>query len=160
MRSRETKNKVTIMLDIIIKVLLIMAVLFAFALPGFLLRKTNLVRSDSLYSVSNILLCFAQPMLIIQAFAVDPVAPTKETLLNFLWVLLFSFAALFLTFFAAKLVFLYKKLRVRGHPLRRYVHGRRQRGDDVHHRLQRCLQPAHLDARRLPHHAGQKRSLP
>ena len=82
-----------------------MAVLFAFALPGFLLRKTNLVRSDSLYSVSNILLCFAQPMLIIEAFAVDPVAPTKETLLNFLWVLLFSFAALFLTFFAAKLVF-------------------------------------------------------
>ena len=51
--------------DIIITVLLIMAVLFAFALPGFLLRKTNLVRSDSLYSVSNILLCFAQPMLII-----------------------------------------------------------------------------------------------
>ena len=103
------KNKVSIMLDIIIKVLLIMAVLFAFALPGFLLRKTNLVRSDSLYSVSNILLCFAQPMLIIEAFAVDPVAPTKETLLNFLWVLLFSFAALFLTFFAAKLVFLYKR---------------------------------------------------
>ena len=103
------KNKVSIMLDIIITVLLIMAVLFAFALPGFLLRKTNLVRSDSLYSVSNILLCFAQPMLIIEAFAVDPVAPTKETLLNFLWVLLFSFAALFLTFFAAKLVFLYKK---------------------------------------------------
>ena len=97
------------MLDIIITVLLIMAVLFAFALPGFLLRKTNLVRSDSLYSVSNILLCFAQPMLIIEAFAVDPVAPTKETLLNFLWVLLFSFAALFLTFFAAKLVFLYKR---------------------------------------------------
>ena len=97
------------MLDIVTTVLLIMAVLFAFALPGFLLRKTNLVRSDSLYSVSNILLCFAQPMLIIEAFAVDPVAPTKETLLNFLWVLLFSFAALFLTFFAAKLVFLFKK---------------------------------------------------
>ena len=47
------------MTDIIVKVLLIMLVLFAFAVPGFILKKTNLVRSDSLYSVSNILLCFA-----------------------------------------------------------------------------------------------------
>ena len=97
------------MVDIIVKVLLIMAVLFVFAVPGFVLRKTKLVSSESLSSISNILLCFAQPMLIIKAFAVDPVAPTGETLLNFLWVLLFSFAALFLTFFASKLVFLYKK---------------------------------------------------
>ena len=97
------------MTDIIVKVLLIMLVLFAFALPGFLLKKTGLVRSDSLYSVSNILLCFAQPLLIIKAFAVDPVAPTKETLLGFLWVLLFSVAAILLTFGAAKLVFLFMK---------------------------------------------------
>ena len=97
------------MLDIIVKVLLIMAVLFAFALPGFILRKCKLVSSESLSSLSNILLCFAQPMLIIKAFCIDPVSPTGETLLNFLWVLLFSFAALFLTFFASKLVFLYKK---------------------------------------------------
>ena len=72
------------MVQIIVKVLLIMLVLFAFAVPGFVLRKTNLVRSDSLYSVSNILLCFAQPMLIIQAFAVDPIAPSGGMLLNFL----------------------------------------------------------------------------
>ena len=97
------------MTDIIVKVLLIMLVLFAFALPGFLLKKTGLVRSDSLYSVSNILLCFAQPLLIIKAFAVDPVAPTKETLLGFLWVLLFSVAAILLTFGAAKLVFHFMK---------------------------------------------------
>ena len=97
------------MADIIIKVLLIMLVLFAFAVPGFILRKTGLVKSDSLYSISNILLCFAQPMLIIQAFAVDPIAPTEETLLNFLWVFLFSVAAILLTFGASKLVFLFMK---------------------------------------------------
>ena len=97
------------MTDIIIKALLIMAVLFAFAVPGYVLKKTNLVRSDSLYSISNVLLCFAQPMLIIQAFAVDPIPPTGETLLNFLWVFLFSVAAIFLTFFASKLCFLFMK---------------------------------------------------
>ncbi len=97
------------MVQIIVKVLLIMLVLFAFAVPGFVLRKTNLVRSDSLYSVSNILLCFAQPMLIIQAFAVDPIAPSGGTLLNFLWVFLFSVAAIFLTFGASKLCFLFMK---------------------------------------------------
>ena len=97
------------MVQIIVKVLLIMLVLFAFAVPGFILKKTNLVKADSLYSISNILLCFAQPMLIIQAFAVDPIAPSGETLLNFLWVFLFSVAAIFLTFFAAKLCFLFMK---------------------------------------------------
>lgn len=97
------------MVQIIVKVLLIMVVLFALAVPGFILRKTNLVHSDSLYSISNILLCFAQPMLIIQAFAVDPIAPTGETLLNFLWVFLFAVAAIFLTFFVSKLCFLFMK---------------------------------------------------
>lgn len=97
------------MLDIIVKVLLIMLVLFAFALPGFILKKTNLVRSDSLYSVSNILLCFAQPLLIVKAFAVDPVSPTNETLLNFLWVFLFSVAAIFLVFGASELCFMFMK---------------------------------------------------
>ena len=93
------------MVDIILKVLLIMLVLFAFALPGFILTKTGLVREDSLYSISNILLCFAQPLLIIKAFAVDPIAPTGETLLNFL----LSIAAIFLTFGASKLCFLFMK---------------------------------------------------
>ena len=97
------------MVQIVVKVLLIMLVLFAFAVPGFVLKKTNLVHSDSLYSVSNILLCFAQPMLIIQAFAVDPIPPTGATLLNFLWVFLFSVAAIFLTFGATKVCFLFMK---------------------------------------------------
>ena len=97
------------MVQIIVKVLLIMLVLFVFAVPGFILKKTNLVKADSLYSISNILLCFAQPMLIIQAFAVDPIAPTGNTLLNFLWVFLFAVAAIFLTFFVSKLCFLFMK---------------------------------------------------
>lgn len=95
--------------QIVVKVLLIMLVLLVFAVPGFILRKTNLVRSDSLYSISNILLCVAQPMLIVKAFAVDPVAPTGGVLLNFLWVFLFSAAALFLTWGAAELVFRFMK---------------------------------------------------
>ncbi len=94
---------------IIIKVLLIMTVLLVFAVPGFILRKRDLVKSDSMYSLSNILLCFAQPMLIIKAFAVNPVAPSKGMLLNFLYVFLFSTAMLGLTFVATKLLFPSKK---------------------------------------------------
>ncbi len=97
------------MTDIIVKVLLIMLVLLAFAVPGFVLRKTGHVHADSLYSVSNILLCFAQPMLIIKAFAVDPVPPDGATLLNFLWVFLFSVAAIFVTFGASELCFCFMK---------------------------------------------------
>ncbi len=95
--------------EIIIKVLLIMCVLFAFAVPGFALRKMNLVKSDSMYSFSNVLLCVAQPMLTIKSFAVNPLAPSGKLLLNMLYVLLFSFAALFATFLLAKLVFHYVK---------------------------------------------------
>ena len=95
--------------QIILKVLIIMLVLCVFAVPGIILRKTNLVRSDSLYSISNILLCVAQPALIVKAFAVDPIAPTGAVLLNFLWVFLFSVAALFLTWGAAELIFRFMK---------------------------------------------------
>ncbi len=97
------------MLDIIVKVLLIMSVLLIFALPGYILRKKELVKSESMYSLSNILLCFAQPMLIIKGFAVNPVPPSAKLLLNFLYVFLFSFAAMLLTFFFATLFFTSKK---------------------------------------------------
>lgn len=97
------------MTDILIKVLIIMLVLFFFVGAGFVLRRSKLVRSDSLYSISNILLAFSQPLLIIKAFTVDPVPPTGETLLNFLWVFLFSAAAVLVTFGVSKLVFLFMK---------------------------------------------------
>ncbi len=97
------------MTEIIVKVILIMSVLLVFAVPGFLLRKKDLVRPESIYSMSNILLCVCQPLLIIKAFAVNPIAPSKEVLLNFLWVFLISFAAIVLTFFAAKAFFRFDK---------------------------------------------------
>ena len=93
------------MTQIVTKTALILLVLFLFILPGFLLKKTGLVRADSLYSLANILLYLCQPMLSVKAFAVDPVAPTGTVYLNFLYVLLFSFAMLFLVFGASKLAF-------------------------------------------------------
>ncbi len=90
------------MIAIIVKVLLIMFVLIVFAVPGFLLRKKDLVKPESMYSLSNILLCVCQPMLIVKAFAVNPIPPTREVLLNFVYVFLFSFAAIVITFFIAK----------------------------------------------------------
>ena len=97
------------MTQIIVKVGLIMLVLLVFIVPGFILRKTGLVKSESLLSIANILLYLCQPMLSIKAFAVNPIAPTGGVLLNFLWVLLFSFAAILLTFGASKLVFCFMK---------------------------------------------------
>ncbi len=97
------------MIDIIVKVLLIMCVLLVFAVPGFLLRKKNLVKPESIYSLSNILLCVCQPLLIVKAFAVNPIPPSGKLLLNFLYVFLFSFAAIVLTFFVAKAFFHFDK---------------------------------------------------
>ncbi len=86
-----------------------MVVLIAFTLSGFLLRKTNLVKSDSLVALSNILLYLCQPVLSIKAFAINPIAPTGTVLLNFLYVALFSLAAMLITFGVSKLVFLFMK---------------------------------------------------
>ncbi len=93
------------MLDIVVKVLLIMCVMLAFAVPGFVLRKKNLVRTESMYSISNILLCVCQPILIIKAFAIDPITPSGKVLLNFLYVFGFSLAAMLLTFVVARWCF-------------------------------------------------------
>ena len=71
------------MLQIITKVCLIMLVLFAFAIPGFALKKTKLVSGESLLSLANILLYVCQPMLSVKAFAIDPIPVTGVVLLNF-----------------------------------------------------------------------------
>lgn len=97
------------MLRIMIKVCLIMLVLLAFAIPGFLLKKSKLVNGDSLLSLANILLYVCQPMLSVKAFAVNPIPVTTAVLLNFLWVFLLSFAALFLTLGASFLIFHFMK---------------------------------------------------
>ncbi len=93
------------MIDMIVKVLLIMTVLFAFAVPGFLLRKKNMVSGDSPFTLSNILLYVCQPLLIVKTFAVNPIAPEGDTLLRFLYVLGFSFLGLLLTFGVAAIWF-------------------------------------------------------
>lgn len=97
------------MTDVLVKVLLIMAVMLLFIVPGFVLRKTNLIRPEVMPTLSNILLYYAQPMLIIKAFAVDPIQPTGQTLLNFLYVILFAFAVILLTFAASRLAFRHMK---------------------------------------------------
>lgn len=88
-----------------IKILLIMAVLFAFILPGYLLRKKKLMGEDSLFSLSNLLIYVCQPILMVQAFAVDPVSPEKDVLLEMLFTFLLSFVSLLLTFFLARAAF-------------------------------------------------------
>ena len=97
------------MTQILVKVCLIMLVLFAFIVPGFILRKINFVSPESLLSLSNILLCVCQPLLNIKAFAVNPIERTGQVLLNFLYVFLFSLAAILLTFFVCKLAFSFMK---------------------------------------------------
>ncbi len=86
-----------------------MSVLLVFAVPGFILRKTNLIRTDSMYSLSNILLYVCQPLLIVKSFAVNPIAPSGGILLKFLYAFLFALAAMLLTFFVAKLFFIKSK---------------------------------------------------
>lgn len=88
-----------------LKVLVIMLVLFAFILPGYLLRKTRLLSADALPALSNILLYVCQPMMFVKAFCVNPAAPTKDVLFNMLYVFLLSMAGLLVVFFLAKLAF-------------------------------------------------------
>lgn len=58
------------MLEIFLKVLLIMAVLLAFIVPGFLLKRFNFLDGNAATSLSNILLYVCQPALVIDAFCV------------------------------------------------------------------------------------------
>lgn len=94
-----------------LKVLLIMVVLFAFILPGYLLRKTGLIEQDALRSFSNVLLYVCQPMMFIKAFCVDPVAPTKELGINLLLVGIFAFLGMVGVYLIARLCFLKTKER-------------------------------------------------
>ncbi len=93
------------MLTIVIKVLLIMTVLLVFAIPGYLLRRKKMVSADSTFALSNILLYVCQPLLIIKAFAIDPIAPAGDTLLNFLYVFVFSMASMLLVYLVSLLWF-------------------------------------------------------
>ena len=56
------------MTQIYFKVLLIMGVLFAFTVPGFALKKLNLLGERAAFTLSNILLYVCQPALAISSF--------------------------------------------------------------------------------------------
>jgi hypothetical protein len=93
------------MIDYYIKALLIMVVLFAFILPGYLLRKAKMISVDVLPALSNILLYVCQPIMFIKAFAVDPIEPTWGTIRNMIVVFSLSFAGMVAVYFLSRLVF-------------------------------------------------------
>ena len=105
--------------QIYLKVLVIMAVLFAFAVPGFVLKKLKFVGEGATYTLSNILLYVCQPALAISAFCVFTpeewekvsAVPFTELLKNFGIVAGISFIAMALMFGLCKLIFLRAKNR-------------------------------------------------
>lgn len=101
------------MFEYYIKVLLIMAVLVAFMLPGYILRKAKMLRPGDLPTLSNILLYVCQPVMFIKAFCIDPLPPTGDILWKMAVVFCLSGVGLFLTFLLARLVFCRQKDRKR-----------------------------------------------
>ena len=103
--------------EIFLKVLLIMAVLFAFMAPGFALRKLKMIGEGATFALSNLLLYVCQPALAIKAFCVftkddwaTVSAVNKLVLLeNFGMVALISAAAILLMFALCKLIFIKSK---------------------------------------------------
>ncbi len=102
------------MTQIYFKVLLIMGVLFAFALPGFALKKLNLLGERAAFTLSNILLYVCQPALAISSFcalsreqwARISDLPPLQLLKNFGVVAAIAFFAMILTYGLCKLIFL------------------------------------------------------
>lgn len=102
---------------IYLKVLLIMSVLFLFLVPGFILKKTGMIKDGGALSMSNVLLYVCQPALVLKAFCVfSPEdyaiinAVDKGVLLkNFGLAGLISLVALLAVFALCKLIFLRSK---------------------------------------------------
>lgn len=100
--------------QIYLKVLVIMAVLFAFAVPGFVLKKLKLVGERAAFTLSNVLLYACQPALAVSAFctftdgewAVVSAVPRTELLKNFGITAAAAFVAMLAMFGLCKLLFL------------------------------------------------------
>lgn len=92
-----------------LQILLIMVVLAAFMAPGYILRKKKMLDDGSLVSLSNILLYVCQPLIMIKAFAVNPVSPTYSLFINMLWAVLFSLLSMLFTFGLARLALIKEK---------------------------------------------------
>ena len=113
--------KVHIMLQMFIKVILAIAVLLAFIVPGYILRKINMVDGGAKRALSSILLYVCQPALIISSFCVfsdeewlvieqlGSVALVKD----FVIAALISLIAMIAVFVVCKLVFIKYKNRDR-----------------------------------------------
>ena len=102
---------------IYLKVLIIMLVLAAFALPGFALKKLKMIGEGGTYTLSNVLLYVCQPALVIKSFCVfseadfeTVTAINRLTLLkNFGISFAFAIASLMLMLALSKLVFIKAK---------------------------------------------------
>lgn len=103
--------------EIFLKVLLIMAVLFAFTVPGYALKKLKMLGEGSTLALSNILLYVCQPALAIKAFCVFSESDAEtiygigmgRLAANFGIAAAISVAAIFLVFGISKLVFIKMK---------------------------------------------------
>ena len=103
--------------QIYLKVLLIMAVLFAFMIPGFALKKLKMLGDGATLTLSNLLLYVCQPALAIKAFCVftekdwEIVSSVKKTTLlgNFGITLVISVLCIFLLLGLCKLIFIKAK---------------------------------------------------
>ncbi len=107
------------MLDMFIKVILAIAVLLLFIVPGYVLKKVKLVDGSSKRALSSILLYVCQPALIINSFCVfsdEEWAVISELgsvalLKNFFIAAVISLAAMLAIFAVCKLVFIKYKDR-------------------------------------------------
>lgn len=109
------------MLNVFIKVLLIMAVLVVFAVPGFALKKLKMLGEGATLTLSNLLLYVCQPALAIKAFCIFTEeqwqtvqsVETPVLLKNFGITLAVSVLALGLMFALCKLIFIKSKNKSR-----------------------------------------------
>lgn len=93
-------------------VFIIMAVLAAFAIPGYLLRKFHLLHRVALPTLANVLLYVCLPAMTVKAFCLDPIEPSGRVAVNMLIVTALTAVGTLALFGIGKLVFSKWKDRV------------------------------------------------
>lgn len=84
------------------------ALLIAMAVPGFVLRKTGLLKSGSLKPLVVVLMYVAQPFLTVSSFAKKVFE--MSILTNMGWVALLSFVLLVIAYFVSRAAFIFPRL--------------------------------------------------
>lgn len=91
-------------------VLMFVVIMLVMLIPGFILRKVNLIKAGTASSFSALLLYVCSPLLIFQSLLYNPqkiADPTNPNLIKgMLITFAISFVAIFMVFFIAKIVFL------------------------------------------------------